>query len=82
MHERPIDLVVLDQIPVSLNQEIKVEYLGKVQPTKPNVDDKRGIMGWETKLEPDEEKAFDFGYRISWPAAKSVIYGHSGPYGQ
>ena len=75
MHERAINLVVVDQIPASLNQDIKVEYSGKLQPTKTNFEDKRGVMNFEAKLEPDEEKVFDYGYRITWPAAKSIIYG-------
>ena len=75
MHERAINLVVIDQIPASLNQDIKVEYSGKVQPAKTNIEDKRGVMTFESKLEPDEEKVLDYGYRITWPAAKSIIYG-------
>lgn len=75
MHERAITATVLDQIPVSLNQDIKVEYSGKAQPTQQNVDDKRGVMGFAQKLDPDEEKTLEFGYRIIWPAAKSIIYG-------
>lgn len=75
MHERAINLVVIDQMPVSLNQEIKVEYTGRITPAKTNWKDQRGVMTFEAKLEPDEEKAFDYGYRISWPAAKSVVYG-------
>lgn len=75
MHERAINLVVIDQIPVSLNQEIKVEYTGRAQPAKTNLKDQRGVMAFESKLEADEEKAFDYGYRISWPAAKSVVFG-------
>lgn len=75
MHERPINLVVVDQIPVSLNQDIKVEYMGKSQPSKSALKDQRGVMTFEAKLEADEEKTFDYGYRISWPAAKSVVYG-------
>lgn len=75
MHERPIMLEMIDQIPVALNQEIKVDFLGKVQPTKTNIDDKRGMMLYEAKLEPDEEKVFDYGYRIAWPTEKRVMYG-------
>ena len=74
MHERPINLVLMDQIPVSLNQDIKIDYTGKAQPTKSNLEDKRGVMSYEAKLEPDEEKVFEYGYRISWPAAKSITY--------
>jgi uncharacterized protein (TIGR02231 family) len=74
MHERPINLVLMDQIPVSLNQDIKIDYTGKAQPTKSNLEDKRGVMSYEAKLEPDEEKVFEYGYRISWPAAKSITF--------
>ena len=76
MHERPIAVTVLDQIPVSQNNDIKVELLGKTAPTKRNVDDKRGVLAWEMKVAPDEEKVVEFGYRTTWPAAKKVTYGH------
>jgi uncharacterized protein (TIGR02231 family) len=75
MHERAIGVVIFDQIPVSQNQDIKVELLGKTAPTKQNVDDKRGVLAWEMKLDPDQESVLDFGYRVSWPSAKSVVYG-------
>ena len=75
LHERAVAVTVLDQVPVSQNQDIKVEYVGKIQPTKTNIEDKRGIMSFEQKLEPDEEKILDYGYRITWPGAKSIIFG-------
>jgi uncharacterized protein (TIGR02231 family) len=74
MHERAIALAVYDQIPVSANQEIKVEMTGRTTPSKQNVDDKRGVLVWEGKLEPDQEQTIEFGYRVSWPSAKSVVY--------
>jgi hypothetical protein len=76
LHQRPIQVSVLDQIPVSQNDGIKIELLGRTQPTRRDVEDKRGILAWDMKLEPDEEKAVEFGYRVSWPAAKKVTYGH------
>jgi len=75
LHERPIQLRVLDQIPVSQNEAIKIELLGRTQPTRRDVDDKRGVLAWDMTLAPDEEKAVEFGYRVTWPAAKKVIYG-------
>ncbi len=75
MHERAIGLTVFDQIPVSKNQDIKVELTGKTPPTRQNVDDKRGVLAWDGKLEPDQEQVVEFGYRVSWPSAKSVVYG-------
>ncbi len=75
LHERPIGFGVVDQIPVSNNQEIKVELLARPQPTKRDIEDKRGVMAWEDRLAPEEEKAIELGWRVSWPAAKSVVYG-------
>jgi len=71
-----VPVTVIDQIPVSQNADIKVELLTKTQPSKRDVDDKRGILAWELKLEPDEEKSVEFGYTVSWPAAKKVVYGN------
>lgn len=75
LHERPIQAVVLDRVPVSENDEIKVEYTGKDQPTNMAFKDKRGVISFEMKLEKDEERQLEYGYRISWPAAKSIVYG-------
>jgi len=74
-HERAVDLVVLDQIPVSLNEEIKVDLLGPTKPTKRNVDDKRGIIAFGSKLEPEQERVIEFGYRVTWPRKRPIIYG-------
>jgi len=75
LHERAIQLTVLDQIPVSQNADIKVELTGKTAPTKRDVDDKRGVLAWDMTLAPDEERAIEFGYRATWPAAKKITYG-------
>ncbi|HEX7074976.1 MAG TPA: mucoidy inhibitor MuiA family protein [Hyphomicrobiaceae bacterium] len=74
LHERPIAFTVLDQIPTSLNQDIKVELLGGTAPTRREVDGKRGVLAWEGELAPDEERAIEFGYRITWPAAKNITF--------
>jgi uncharacterized protein (TIGR02231 family) len=74
LHERAIPVAVIDQIPVSQNADIKIELIGKTAPSKRDLDDKRGILAWELKLEPDEERLVDFGYRVTWPAAKRVLY--------
>jgi uncharacterized protein (TIGR02231 family) len=74
LHERTMPVLVLDQVPVSQNADIKIELLGKTAPTKRDVDDKRGVLAWEMKLEPDEERAVEFGYRITWPANKKIIF--------
>jgi uncharacterized protein (TIGR02231 family) len=75
LHPRPMQVSVLDQIPVSQHADIAIELTGKTAPTKRDVDNKRGVLAWEMKLEPNEERAIEFGYRATWPAAKKVTYG-------
>jgi uncharacterized protein (TIGR02231 family) len=74
LHEWPLGVTILDQIPASLNQDIKVELIGKSVPTKRDIDDKRGVLAWEDKLGPDDERVIEFGYRITWPGAKNIIF--------
>jgi uncharacterized protein (TIGR02231 family) len=74
MHERSVQLVVQDQIPVSRNDEIKVEYVGPTQPTAKDLDGKRGVIAFESKLGPEEERVIEFGYRVIWPGANAITY--------
>ena len=75
LHERAIPIAVIDQIPVSQNADIKVDLLGRLAPTKRDIDDRRGVLAWEMELKPDEEKVVEFGYRVTWPGAKRLMYG-------
>jgi uncharacterized protein (TIGR02231 family) len=74
-HERPMQLTVIDQVPVSQNADITVELTGKAAPSRRDVDNKRGILAWDFQLWPNEERVIEFGYRAAWPAAKKVTYG-------
>lgn len=74
LHERPIAYSILDQRPESLNEDIKVELVGRTKPTKHNVKDKRGVVAWEGRLAPDQEREIDFGYVVRWPADKKIRY--------
>ncbi|MFZ1102812.1 MAG: mucoidy inhibitor MuiA family protein [Hyphomicrobiaceae bacterium] len=75
LHGRAMQLTVIDQVPVSQNADITVELTGKSAPSRRDVGNKRGILAWDMKLEPAEERVIEFGYRASWPAAKKVTYG-------
>ena len=77
LHDRPIGVTVIDQLPVSTNQDIKVELSSTPKPSKQDLEDKRGIVAWELQLAAQEEKEIVHGYVVSWPSAKRVIYGIS-----
>ncbi len=74
LHERGIGVVILDQFPVSQNQDIKVELTGKQPPSRRDIEDKRGVIAWDLKLEPQQEQAIEFGWRTQWPSNKRVQY--------
>ena len=74
MHERAVELVVHDQIPVSQHQDIKVDLLGPTAPTRQGIEDKRGVVSFESKLEPEAERVIEFGYRVTWPGTRPIIY--------
>jgi uncharacterized protein (TIGR02231 family) len=74
LHERPMAVTVLDHMPVSNNADIKVEPIGRTTPSKTDVDDKRGVLAWDLKIDADEEAVVDFGYRVVWPSAKTITY--------
>lgn len=71
-HKRSIDVVVIDRMPVSLNEDITVDLLGPASPTKRNYQDKRGLLAWQFKLDAGAERSVRFGYTISWPADKDI----------
>ena len=72
LHERPMAFTIIDQVPVSLNQEIKVDLIGRTTPTRRDLDGQRGVLAWDDKLAPDEERTIEFGYRVTWPTGKDI----------
>ena len=74
LHERAMPVTVLDQMPVSNNADIKVVAIGGTTPSAVDVNDKRGVVAWDLKIDADEEEVIDFGYRVVWPSAKTITY--------
>jgi uncharacterized protein (TIGR02231 family) len=74
-HDRPIKVVVEDQIPTTENEEIKVELLPvTTAPTEKDVRDRRGVLAWSFDAAPGETKEIKLGWRLRWPADKVVSY--------
>lgn len=76
-HPRPIEVLVIDQMPVSLNENITVELAGPNAADEKNFEGKRGVLAWRFDLKPEAERKLTYGYRIAWPADKKVTYGHA-----
>ncbi|MGL4636205.1 MAG: mucoidy inhibitor MuiA family protein [Beijerinckiaceae bacterium] len=74
LHDRPMRITVLDQIPYSENNTITVEALANMTPaTEKTVQDKRGVMGWTYDYKPGEEKEIRNGFRMRWPNDRELV---------
>ncbi len=81
LHKRAVNVRIIDQLPVPENEDIKVELSEtSLKPTITGLDDKRGIVAWELALEPDQQTDILFGYQVSWPKDKKVVYQNGGYY--
>jgi uncharacterized protein (TIGR02231 family) len=74
LHKQKMDFTVLDQLPVARDDQIEVARSRGSDPTRKDVDDKRGVLAWEFSLKPGEEKTIDFGYMVRWPPDKEIVY--------
>ena len=76
LHDFPIKVQLIDQVPVSENTAITVETLPvTTPPTEKQVADKRGVMSWTLDLAPSEAKDIRLAYRLRWPADRDVVIG-------
>ncbi|HRK20005.1 MAG TPA: mucoidy inhibitor MuiA family protein [Hyphomicrobiaceae bacterium] len=74
LRANPVPVVVVDRIPVAAHTDIKVEPTFRPQPTKRDVNDRRGTVQWEFTANPDVETQIAFGYRVSAPAGRPLDY--------
>ena len=76
LHDFPVKVQIIDQIPVSENTAISVELLpATTPPTEKQVADRRGVMSWTLDLAPGEAKDIRLAYRLKWPADRDVMLG-------
>lgn len=69
LHKTPINLRVLDQVPVPQEEEIQVEYT----PAKGAVlDQESGRLTWQFALDPNESRKLPFSFEIEYPKNKKV----------
>lgn len=74
-HAAPLKMTIEDQLPVTENSEIQVELMpSSTPPTQRDVRDQRGVMAWTMDVPAGETKEIKFGWRVKWPAEKSVVF--------
>jgi uncharacterized protein (TIGR02231 family) len=74
-HDTPLRVTVEDQLPVSEIADIVVEMLPlTTPPTQKDVRDRRGVLAWTFDAQPGELKEIKLGWRLRWPADKSILF--------
>jgi uncharacterized protein (TIGR02231 family) len=74
LHDRPMRVTVIDQVPFSENSAITVEALPNMTPpTERNVQDKRGVLAWTYEMKPGEEREIRMGFRLRWPGDRELV---------
>jgi uncharacterized protein (TIGR02231 family) len=71
-HRQPIDILVLEPTPVSQSDKLGVKVALKPEPTVKEWEHRRGLVGWEKTLKPNETARFDVDYVIDYPKEGSV----------
>ena len=61
------DMLLLDRVPVSEQEDLKVTWQATPQPSQENYDDKRGVLAWETELAAGQVWEVQLSHRLSWP---------------
>jgi uncharacterized protein (TIGR02231 family) len=72
-HSKPMEVTVLDALPVSQDERIEVGQLSdSTRPTKTDWEAHKGVLAWTYDLKPAEEKVINFGYSLTYPEGTIV----------
>jgi hypothetical protein len=71
-HKLPVELLVLEAMPVAASDQISVEAAFEPQPKLREWENRRGVVAWEQSLAPGETLKFAAGYTISYPKDAAV----------
>ncbi|MGB1077055.1 MAG: mucoidy inhibitor MuiA family protein [Bdellovibrionales bacterium] len=74
LHKTPFDIVLLQNTPVSQDEDIDVEIL-RAETTagyEMDADKIKGLMRWKATLEPKAQKDIKLGWKVSWPEDKTI----------
>ncbi|MBL8906353.1 MAG: mucoidy inhibitor MuiA family protein [Rhizobiales bacterium] len=73
LHDFPLDVTVIDQMPFSTNEDVTVATLSGMTPaSQTNLERRRGVLAWNFELAPKAERVIKHGYKITWPKDMTV----------
>jgi uncharacterized protein (TIGR02231 family) len=68
-HSKPINIEILDQVPISSDKDVVITVDEK---TGAEHDEKTGLLSWNLTIAPTQTKALNFGFSIKYPKDKQV----------
>lgn len=75
-HERALAVTVLDRVPVSRDERIKVELTtATTKPSETDVDGRLGVLAWKVEPGAGARQELRFGYTVSWPEDLDGVVG-------
>jgi uncharacterized protein (TIGR02231 family) len=73
LYPTPVTVTILDQIPVSRDETIKVTVLDKsTNPTDPEDPTKPGVRRYTYTLQPKAERVIELGYEVRFPKGQMI----------
>ncbi len=73
LYPTPVTATILDQVPVSRDETIKVSILeGSTKPTEPEDPTKPGVRSYTLTLQPKTEKVIELGYEVRFPKGQMI----------
>lgn len=76
LHKEPLKIAVYDFLPVARNSDIAVK-ITKDKTTagyETDPDGKVGVIKWESVYQPQEQKTVDYGYTITYPKDRELLF--------
>jgi uncharacterized protein (TIGR02231 family) len=71
-HRQPVDIQVLEPTPVSQDEKISVKIALSPEANIKDWQQRRGLVGWQRSLKPNETARFDVDYVIDYPKEGTV----------
>jgi hypothetical protein len=68
-----MEVTVLDQVPVSGEDQLVVTPIAEPAPTARDVDNRPGVLAWTMTLAPGEERRIRFGWTVAAPRDREVF---------
>lgn len=66
-------LRVLDRVPVSTQDDLKVEWTAQPEPTETDPDGERGVLVWTSEIAPKQVQEISLSTRLTWPRDQVLI---------